>query len=195
LHSAQPSLDDYLLSGAQFRTSNGIDADNLYAVNKAVEGTSFTAVTASNVATVLGELETELETANQGLDAQTAALVIIEAYADGGSTAPTVEDYTLAQVTGVSEDNLVAVNTQLKALNTNTTTTHTVSDIEMAVASANTKLAAFEANTPADPQVGFTVAEYDAVGLATGISDDVANGTDNLKAVNAQVALAAAPIT
>jgi hypothetical protein len=191
LRSAQPSLDDYLLSGAQFRTNDGIDADNLYAVNKAVEGTTFTAVTASNVATVLGELETELETAGQGLGAQTAALAVIEAYADGGSTVPTVEDYTLAQVAGVTADNLVAVNTQLKALNTVTTTTHTVSDIEAAVASANTKLAAFEANTPADPQVGFTVAEYAAVGLATGISDDVANGADNLKAVNAQVALAA----
>jgi hypothetical protein len=45
LRSAQPGLDDYFLSGAQFRTNDGIDADNLYAVNKVVEGATFTAVT------------------------------------------------------------------------------------------------------------------------------------------------------
>jgi hypothetical protein len=114
----------------------------------------------------LGELETELETANQGLDAQTAALAIIEAYADGGSTAPTVEDYTLAQVCGRYRRQ--SGGGQHPAKSTEHQYQHNPYlsvTLRRRLPRPTLKLAAFEANTPADPQVGFTVADYAAVGL------------------------------
>jgi hypothetical protein len=115
-----------------------------------------------------------------------------------------LDAYTAAGITGVSADNLLAVNAQLR-LETTSTNKDSVGDIQAIVTKANTALALIEeynngdgitvlTNTTATNQTVLTKADYEAVGI-TGVSDTTVDagtstdGTDNLAAVNAQVLL------
>jgi hypothetical protein len=202
LRGAQPILDDYLLAGLQIaaRTNDGVTAENLYAVNADVEAAALTAVaddaTVAQVKTLLDSVETEVD---EGILAKTTAFAKIEAFADDTGTtapAPTVADYALANIAGVTAENLLAVNTRLKADNSIPGNALTNAQIDAAVADADARLAQFENNTPTSPATAFTKADYEAIGI-TGVSDTVVDpansvdGTDNLLAVNAQIARAA----
>jgi hypothetical protein len=187
LRTEQPTLDDLSQAGLQIqaRANQGATATNAYAVLTEIEGLASTVtVDSANVTATLNSLTTEV---NAGIASQTSALSAIDTYADSETTAPTVATYKLAGVEGVTEGNLTALNVQVKAVATGDA--NTIDKIEAIVATADALLAAFETNTPANANTGFTVAEYEAIGI-TGVEDTA--GSDNLAAVNAQVALAAA---
>jgi hypothetical protein len=94
-----PSVQDYIDAGV-----TGVDAANLNATNAAVE-----AATGEGANTV-DEIQTLATTA--------IALAKIEDYNNGDGTSPaalTVQDYVDAGITGVTSDNLAAVNAQVLA--------------------------------------------------------------------------------
>jgi len=107
-----PTVDDYKTAGIQ-----GVTAANKDAVN-----TSIANATREQADTVL-EVQGRVNSATSGNAdtsnaAKLAALAKITAYADNGSNpAPSAKDYQDAGVTGVTQDNLTAVNAKVDAAN------------------------------------------------------------------------------
>jgi hypothetical protein len=115
--------------------------------------------------------------------AQSIALALIEAYNNGNGTtpaAPTSQDYADAGVTGVTADNLAAVNAQV--LKQSTGGADTQAEVQALVTAANTALAKIEAynNGNGTTPSALTLQDFADAGI-TGVS------ADNLAAVNAQV--------
>ena len=84
--------------------------------------------------------------ANAGAAAQIAALAKVEAYNNGNGSSPaalTVADYVIAGITGVTPDNLAAVNAQL--LQQGVGGADTVAEVQALVAAANAALVKIEA--------------------------------------------------
>ncbi|MBP6221117.1 MAG: hypothetical protein KA414_08370, partial [Limnohabitans sp.] len=159
------TLADYAAAGI-----TGITADNLAAVNAQV------LAQAALGADTAPEVQALVTAAN-------TALAKIEAYNNGNGTTPpalTVADYVAAGVTGVTPDNLAAVNAQVLAKDW--TEADTAPEVQALVTAANTALAKIEAynNGNGTTPAALTPADYKAAGI-TGVTDD------NLAAVNAQV--------
>ncbi|MCP3674131.1 MAG: hypothetical protein GY829_06630, partial [Gammaproteobacteria bacterium] len=97
-NATRPALADCVDAGGP-----GVTTDNLAAVNAAID-----AATGAEANTV-GEI--------QGIvDNVTDAISLISAYAaDNTATTPTLADYAVAGVTGVTTDNLAAVNAAIDA--------------------------------------------------------------------------------
>jgi len=116
------------------------------------------------------------------------ALAKIEAYnvsdGDGSASVPTVGDYSNAGVTGVTTDNLAAVNAQVSAAATGGA--NSAVEIQNLVTTVTDALAKIEAYNNGDDTspAALDVADYAAAGI-TGVT------ADNLAAVNAQVLAAA----
>ena len=161
---------DYVAVGV-----TGVSVDNLAAVNAQV------------LAAAIGD--TDIVSEIQGkVSAADSALAVIEAYnnGDGSSPAPLVlADYTAVGITGISFDNLLAVNAQVLAAANGAA--DTVAEIQSLVSTANAALASIEAYNNGDgtTPAALLVTDYTAAGI-TGVS------VDNLASVNAQI-LAAAP--
>jgi TusA-related sulfurtransferase len=199
------SVDDQLAAYAAAGIT-GVSADNLLAVNAQLR----LETTATNKDSV-SDIEAIVTKANDAITYLTTTIQpLTTAPADGAETGGeiSVDDqlaaYAAAGITGVSADNLLAVNAQLR-LETTATNKDSVSDIQAIVTKANTALALIEeynngdgttvlTNTTATNQTVLTKADYEAVGI-TGVSDTTVDagtstdGTDNLAAVNAQVLL------
>ena len=97
-----PSVADYVDAGI-----TGVTTSNLAATNTAVKAST-------------GDITTDPDTviataASSGVTAQSTALTKIVDYATNGTTAPTVDDYTNAGITGVTATNLVAINSRVDA--------------------------------------------------------------------------------
>ena len=127
-----PTADDYKTAGIQ-----GVTAANLTQVNSQVDG-----ATRDQADTVL-EVQGLVNTATSGLTGSdkakvTAALAKITAYADNGSNpAPSVQDYADADISGVTQINLAAVNAQVDAaIKTDADTHDEVQDLATAGAAA-----------------------------------------------------------
>ena len=120
-------------------------------------------------------------------DAQIASLATITEYvnSEGASTAPALSDYTDAGVTGVTADNLAAVNVHV--LSQDLEGINTVIEIQTLVTAANNALTKIEAYNNGDGTTppALTLQDYADAGI-TGVM------ADNLDAVNAEV-LAADP--
>jgi outer membrane translocation and assembly module TamA len=163
------TVADYAAAGI-----TGVTTDNLGVVNAKV------------LAAATGGADTVSEV--QALVTAAAdALAKIEAYNNGDGTSPAalaVADYAAAGITGVTTDNLAAVNAQVLAAATGGA--DTVSEVQALVTAADAALATIEAynNGNGTSPAALTVAEYAAAGI-TGVT------TDNLAAVNAQVLAAA----
>jgi hypothetical protein len=100
-YRAEPSVEDYVLAGF-----TSVTEDNLYAVNRALEGLT----PANNSALSEVDVTTAITTAASNI---TSALSTIDAYAktDGGGTAPTLETYLIAGLQGVTAANKSAIDT------------------------------------------------------------------------------------
>ncbi|NQZ30324.1 MAG: hypothetical protein HRU06_03575, partial [Oceanospirillaceae bacterium] len=160
---------DYVAVGV-----TGVSVDNLAAVNAQV------------LAALIGETDivSEIQTKVSAAD---NALAFIEAYNNGDGSSPaalSIDDYTNAGITGVSIDNLLAVNAQV--LSTASGDTDTVSEIQAQVSAANLALAKVEAYNNGDgaTPAALDVADYIAAGI-TGVN------ADNLITVNTQILAAA----
>ncbi len=163
------ALADYVAAGV-----TGVSLDNLAAVNAKVLAAD---VLGANTAIKIQALVTK---ANE-------ALAKVEAYNVGNGTTPValaLADYVAAGVTGVSLDNLAAVNAKVLAAATGGA--DTVPEIQALVTKANETLAKVEAynNGNGTTPAALTLDDYAAVGV-TGVS------LDNLAAVNAKVLAAA----
>ena len=166
---AAPTLQDYLDAGVV-----DVTADNLDSVNARI------------LALAPGEADTVAEIQAQ-VDAANNALANIEAYNNGDGTTPpppTVQDYVDANVTGVSADNLAAVNAQVLAAAAGGA--DTPAEIQALVTAADAAIAAIEAYNNGDGTTppALTLQDYADAGI-TGVT------ADNLTAVNAQVLAAA----
>ena len=162
---AAPTLQDYATAGI-----TGVTADSLAAVN----------------ATVLAQNTGGADTAPEVqalVNGISDALAKIEAYNNGNGTSPvalTVQDYADAGITGVTADNLAAVNANVLAQNA--LGADTIPEVQALVTAANTALAKIEdynngnGTTPA----ALTSQDYANAGI-TGVT------TANLAAVNAKV--------
>ncbi|WP_297723641.1 cadherin repeat domain-containing protein, partial [Limnohabitans sp. Rim8] len=123
-----------------------------------------------------------------GAQQQSVALSKIEAYNNGNVTIPaalTPVDYANAGITGVTAENVAAVNAQVLAQAAGGA--DTAPEVQLLVAAANTALAKIEAYNNSNNTIPapLTVADYVAAGI-TGVT------ADNLAAVNAQVLAQAA---
>ncbi len=159
------TLDDYVAAGI-----SGVTLDNLASVNAQV------------LKQDAGGADSPLEV-QQLVSAANTALQKIEDYNNGNGTLPsalTVSDYLAAGITGVTADNLAAVNARVLAQ----TPGGANSDpkIQLLVESANSAIAKIEAfnNGNGNLPVPLTVSDYMDAGI-TGVT------VDNLAAVNAQV--------
>ena len=159
------SLEDYEAAGI-----TGVDVDNLADVNAAISAQD------TGAADTVGEIQGVVDNV-----ATTLALALIDAYADNGVTEPTLQDYIDAGVTGVTDDNIAAVNAQVEAVAAGDA--DSVEEIQALVTAANDALAVIENFDGVDP-AALTEAHYAAAGI-DGVS------IDNLAAVNAQVLAAA----
>ncbi len=97
--SQTPIVTDYSDAGV-----TGVTTDNLAAVNKVVLNSSSSAIDDS----------TRQDLVDSGVALYTAAINTIKAYAGGGATAPTVDNYLDAGVPIVTSNNLSAINYQVK---------------------------------------------------------------------------------
>ncbi|PVE42685.1 beta strand repeat-containing protein, partial [Limnohabitans planktonicus] len=149
------NVEDYAEAGI-----NGVTAENLAAVNAQVLAAK--AGEANSVAEVQG-----LVTAGNN------ALAKIESY--DGTTALGLEDYAEAGITGVTIDNLAAVNAQVLAAKAGEA--NSVAEIKTLVAAGNAALAKIENY---DGTTALGLEDYAAAGI-TGVT------AENLAAVNAQV--------
>ncbi len=181
-----PTLDTYTTAGV-----TGVTDANLDAVNARVAG-----VTREGADTV-PEVDALVQLANGDVTAAAAAaaaLGTIAAYADDdqSNSAPTVDIYTTAGVTGVTDANLDAVNARVAAAEREGA--DTVPEVDALVQLANGDIAAAAAAAAAlgtiaayadDDQSNSapTVDIYTTAGV-TGVT------ADNLDAVNARVAAA-----
>jgi hypothetical protein len=164
-----PKLEDYKNAGI-----TGVTADNLAAVNAQVDAASKADADQVSEVQIL---------ADAGAAAQIAALAKVEAYNNGNGSSPaalTAADYVIAGITGVTSDNLAAVNAQV--LQQGVGGADTVAEVQALVAAANAALVKIEAynNGNGVTPIALTVADYEAAGI-TAVS------ADNLAAVNAQV--------
>ena len=162
-----PALNvaDYAAAGI-----TGVTADNLAAVNAQV------LAQAALGADTAPEVQALVTAAN-------TALAKIEAYNNGNGTTPaalTPADYVAAGITGVTADNLAAVNAQV--LKQDVGGANTVGEVQALVTVANAALAKIEAynNGNGTTPPALTVADYVAANV-TGVT------ADNVAAVNAQV--------
>ena len=160
-----PTAQDYADAGV-----TGVSADNLAAVNAQVLKQN------TGGADSTTELQALASAAN-------AALAKIEAYNNGDGVTPpplTEADYAAAGITGVTADNLTAVNAHVLAQATGGA--DTVSEIQALVVNGSTAMAKIEAYNNGDGVTPppLTPADYAAAGV-TGVTPD------NLAAVNAQV--------
>jgi capsule polysaccharide export protein KpsE/RkpR len=164
------TLADYAAAGI-----TGVNADNLAAVNAQVLKQGL------GGANTVGEVQALVTAAN-------TALAKIEAYNNGNGTTPlalTEADYAAAGITGVTADNLAAVNAQVLAQAA--LGADTAPEVQALVTAANAALAKIEAYNNGDgtTPAALTLADYAAAGI-TGVT------ADNLAAVNAQVLAQAA---
>jgi len=151
-----------------------VSTDNLASVNAQV------LAAATGGADTIAEIQTLVTAAN-------TALAKIEAYNNGDGSIPAAliaQDYADAGITGVSTDNLAAVNAQVLAAATGGA--DTVAEIQALVTAANNALSKIEAYNNGDgaTPAALTARDYADAGI-TAVS------TDNLAAVNAQVLAAA----
>ncbi len=163
------TVEDYIKAGIRGVTVDNLDAANALILAAAPDG--------ANSAPKIEALLTDSET----------AVAKIEAYNKGNGTTPaalTVEDYTAAGITGVSVDNLAAVNAQV--LGAATGGANTPAEVQTLVAAANSALIKIEAynNGNGTTPAALSAQDYANAGI-TGVS------VDNLAAVNAQVLAAA----
>ncbi|MEP4890978.1 MAG: hypothetical protein ABJV04_13190, partial [Aliiglaciecola sp.] len=109
-----PSVDDYATAGI-----TGVTDDNLTAVNAKLDSVNGAdADTQAEVQALVDLQAQEQAEAEAALAATNAALSKIAAYAeDNTNPAPSVDDYATAGITGVTDDNLVAVNAKLDSVN------------------------------------------------------------------------------
>ena len=159
--AAAPTVQDYQEAGI-----TGVTAGNLSAVN-----TQILAAETGGADTV-GEVQT-LANAGIAAQAQVDALIRIEAYNNGNGNNPsalTIKDYTEAGVTGVSADNLAAVNAQV--LQATTGEADSTSEVQALVTAANKALAKIEAYNNGDgiSPSALTVQDYKDAGI-TGVSE------------------------
>ena len=144
------------------------------------------AVNANVLAAATGGADTTAEV--QALvTAANSAVAKIEAYNNGDGTTPAalvVADYTAAGVTGVTADNLAAVNANVLAAATGGA--DTTAEVQALVTAVNAAVAKIEAYNNGDgtTPAALDVADYTAAGV-TGVT------TANLAAVNASVLAAA----
>ena len=159
------TLTDYADAGI-----TGVTAQNLAAINVKV----FAQPTGG--ADTAPEVQSLVDTAN-------AAIQKIEAYNNGTGTIPaalTLGDYTDAGITGVTTDNLAAVNAQvLKQAQNGADTPVKVQGLVSDANSAIQKIEAYNNGDGISP-VALTLSDYDNAGI-TGVT------ADNLAAVNMQV--------
>lgn len=132
---------------------------------------------------VLGAAAASAKSSQKTDETAAAGLAKIEAYNNGNGTTPaalTVQDYTDAGVTGVTANNLAAVNAQVLAAATGGA--DTVAELQSLVTAANNAIAKIEAYNNGDGTTppALTLQDY----VAAGVSGVNAN---NLAAVNAQV--------
>jgi hypothetical protein len=165
---SQGSLDAPTLADYQAVGSYAVNTDNLSMVN------GFVLQAATGLADNAGEIRLLVQ---EALEIRQH----FKAFADsaGTSAAPTAQDYTSVGVSGVSVNNLLAVNKQLAVLGTG----HgdTVSQIQVAVTNGNAALARIEDyNNGANGVTTLTVADYTNAGVV-GVTEG------NLRAVNFQV--------
>jgi len=193
--SEQAQLEAYSAAGI-----TGVSADNLLAVNAQLRLEAST--TAKNS---VSEIQSIVTKANAAL-AYIHSDVAVETGTSDATTGTLSEQeqldaYAAIGVTGVTADNLLAMNAQLR-LETAPENKDSVADIQAIVTKANAAIALIEeynngdgSTTLANNATTLTLANYEAAGV-TGVNDtalDQANsidGTDNLAAVNAQVLLA-----
>ncbi|MEK7346626.1 MAG: hypothetical protein AAB176_13150, partial [Pseudomonadota bacterium] len=147
-----------------------------------VTSTNVAAINAKILALAPGEANTVPEIQAQVTPAA-EALAKIEAYNNGNGTTPaalTVADYVAAGITGVTTENLAAVNAQVLAQATGGA--DTAPEVQALVALANTALAKIEAYNNGDgtTPAALTPTDYAAAGI-TGVT------ANNVAAVNAQV--------
>ena len=163
-----PSVQDYVDAGVI-----GVDEDNLNAVNAGVDATDSTGVDS------VAKIQTIATTGNTTAD---TAITKITAYATDGLTAPSVQDYEDAGITGVDEDNLNAVNAGIDA--TDSTGVDSVAKIQTIATTGNTTadnaMSVVQAYANDNTATLPTVQDYIDAGV-TGVDED------NLNAVNAGV--------
>jgi len=163
-----PTLQDYIDAGV-----TGVDEANLNAVNAGVEA-SDTAGTDT-----LAKIQTLADAGNTTAD---TALTKIQNYAQNGGTAPTVQDYVDAGVTGVDDDNLNAINAKISG--SNTTGVDTLVKIQALATAGNitadNAMSVVQAYANDNTQALPTLQDYIDAGV-TGVDDD------NLNAINAKI--------
>ncbi len=180
--NTEPTVDTYTTAGV-----TGVTDANLAAVNARV------AAADREGADTVAEVDALVQQANGDVDAAAAAataLGTIVAYADDQSnTEPTVDTYTTAGVTGVTDVNLAAVNARVAGADREGA--DTVSELDALVGLANGDV---DAAAAAATALGTIVAYADdqsnpAPDAATYTTAGVTGVTaDNLAAVNARVA-------
>ncbi len=166
-------LQDYLAAGVA-----GVNSDNIGVVIAQI------LAAAPGVADTVPEIQVKVTLVNQ-------AIAKIEAYNNGNGTSPAaliIEDFTAAGITGVSAENLAAVNAQVLASILGAA--NTVSEIQGLVSAADAATAKIEDynNGDGSSPAALTVQDYLAAGI-TGVS------TDNVSALNAQVLASVANAT
>ncbi len=137
----------------------GLTTDNLPAVLQAIANT---ANNGSGVDT-LGELQTLVT--NTGTSA-TAARSVIVTYADAnGGTAPTVNDYADAGVTGVDNARLASINSALATASVVGTNVNSTAKLQTLVNAYNTLFALADGNNNTDNSSNPTAVTYSLIGV------------------------------
>ncbi|MCP3675329.1 MAG: hypothetical protein GY829_12765, partial [Gammaproteobacteria bacterium] len=155
-----PTVDNYTAAGV-----TGVDAGNLDAVNAAIDAVEGTD------ADTAAEIQAIVDAVN--------ALEIITDYAENGTTEPTETNYTAAGVTGVTADNLAAVNAEIDAVATGEGA-DTVTEIQAIVDGVTDAIDIISAYAADNTATTPTVDDYAVAGV-TGVT------ADNLAAVNAEI--------
>ena len=163
-----PTVQDYMDAGV-----SGVMEGSLAAVNAAV----------ADMAGMAADTTAEIQALVDPIITKDNALTKIAAYADDDSNpVPTVQDYTDAAVSGVTEGNLRAVNAAVDAVSgPDADTTAEIQALVDAVVAALAKIAAY-ADSDSNPVP--TVQDYADAGVR-GVRED------NLAVVNAAVAAVA----
>jgi hypothetical protein len=187
--SPAPTVEDYVAIEVA-----GVTVDNLAEVNAKVDAeVGIDVDTTVEVQAVVDEQAQEQATADAAQAAFNTALAKIVAYAnDSANPAPTVADYVAIDVTGVSADNLAAINAKVDALIGDEVDTEVEVQAlvdqqaqeqavaEAAQASFDTALAKIVAYAEDNTNPQPTLDDYTAIDV-TGVT------ADNLAAVNTKV--------
>jgi hypothetical protein len=191
LRSEQPLLQDYELAGADTRTNTTITEEQIYPINGKIEDANLTVPSdASSLATALNGIDSA---ALAGIAAQSVAVTKIDNFAKDNTNSvdiPSIEDFALTGLVGVSVLNVNALRAQIKlAENAQVDSANSLGDLRGLLTKADAALVKIDtyarAQTAVDlgeGQTELSLSDYKEIGQNNIVEDNVVAINQALKA-------------